>query len=72
MNIFGRHVSVAVLITGLVGAAVVIEGAVKTIVDNWQLNPSLALGAAILLGNTVAHIWDTSTGQPSPLITPKS
>ncbi len=75
MTLFGRQVSVAVLISFVVTLATTVGGTWIAIVNNWGKTDPQALLIAVVgaIGVTVTagvHVWDTQTGQPAPVPTP--
>jgi len=64
LTIFGRKVSLSVLLNFISAAAATLAGAVVAIHDNWQANPLLALGAAQAAVTTLIHVYDTQFLNP--------
>lgn len=64
MTLFGKQVSVAVLISFVVSLVTTVGGAAVTIANNWgTTDPAsllvLALGLAGTTVSTIVHTWDT-------------
>jgi hypothetical protein len=75
MTLFGRQVSIAVLVSFVVTLATTVGGTWIAIVNNWGTTDPAALAVAVAgaVGVTITaavHVWDTQAGQP-PAVPPK-
>lgn len=67
MTIFGRQVSVAVLLSGLLGLGLTAVGLIQNIITGWRLSDPqgdylLISGVVTSLVNAAVHTWDTMPG----------
>ena len=75
MTIFGKRISVAVLLSFVTSVGLTGVGLAQNIIDHWSGNTLsgyalLITGAAGTLASAVAHTWDTMPGNVAPPANP--
>jgi hypothetical protein len=75
MNIFGKQVSIAVLLTGLFGLGLTALGLVQNIVTGWSGHNAsadylLISGVITTLVNAAVHTWDTMPANVTAAVKP--